>query len=222
MAEYDKFAEKYEKLTEKLETKTREHTHSLIKSSLKDKNLLDVGCGSGADAKYYLNKGAKVFGIDISKKEIEIIRKKIKGNFVVGNMDKLPYKSNTFDIITSTYALQNSSKVTKAITEMIRVAKPGAQILILTKHPFRNLIEGNINDKKHNYYKQKKVTSYIFNRKIKLSEFGHTLMDYLNSSILKQAKLEILEEHSDFPFSERLIPQLNYPTYLILSYRKNS
>ncbi|MEK6847750.1 MAG: class I SAM-dependent methyltransferase [Nanoarchaeota archaeon] len=222
MADYDGFAEKYEKLTEKFEIKTRKHTHSLIKKSLKNKKLLDVGCGPGVDAKYYNQRGAKVFGIDISKKKIGIANKKVNGNFVVGDMNKLPYKSNTFDIITSTYSLQNSKNVTKAIKEMIRVAKPKAQILILTKHPFRNLIEGYVNNKHYNYYKQGKVISYIFKRQIKLSEPGHTLREYLHPSILKSAKLEFLEEHSDFPLSEQVIPKLNYPTYIILSLIKNS
>jgi ubiquinone/menaquinone biosynthesis C-methylase UbiE len=147
-------------------------------------------------------------------------REKLKGNFIVGNMNKLPYKKDTFDFVASTYALQSSNDVTKAINEMIRVAKKGAGILIVTKHPFRNLLEGHINDKKLNYFKQSKVTSYIFNREIKLIEPSHTMMDYLHPSILKNANLEILEEHNDYPLSEQVMKGLIYPTYMILRFRK--
>jgi ubiquinone/menaquinone biosynthesis C-methylase UbiE len=220
MGDYNKFAKEYEQLTEKLEKQTRKHTYSLITTSLKGKKLLDVGCGSGCDAMYYSKKGADVFGIDISEKEIEIIKKKVKGEFTVGNMNKLSYQDNTFDIVTSTYAIQASENVTKSINEMIRVAKKGAEILIVAKHPFRNLLEGNVNDKKKDYFKQTKVTSFIFNRKIKLIEPSHTMTDYLHKSILQKANLEIFEEHNDFPASEQVIKELIYPTFMILRFRK--
>ena len=220
MSDYNKFAEEYERLTEKMEQKTREHSYSLITISLKGKKLLDVGCGSGLDAVHYTKEGAKVFGLDISEKEIAMARKKIIGNFAVGDMNKLPYAENYFDIVTSIYAIQSSSDVTEAINEMIRVAKKGAEILIVAKHPFRNLLEGNINNKKEDYFKQSKVTSYIFNRKIKLIEPSHTMMEYLHPSILKKASLEIFEEHNDFPASEQVIKGLIYPTYMILRFRK--
>lgn len=181
---------------------------------------MDVGCGSGCDAVYYAKKGAKVSGIDISKKEIDMVSKKITGNFVVGDMNKLPYAENSFDFVASTYAVQSSDNVTKSINEMIRVAKKGAEILIVAKHPFRNLLEGNINDKKENYFKQSKVTSYIFNRKIKLIEPSHTMGEYLHSSILEKTNLEIFEEHEDFPASEQVIKGLIYPTFIILRFRK--
>jgi len=221
MGNYNKFARKYEKLTEKIEKSTRNHTYSLIKGTLKEKCLLDVGCGSGCDAEFYKKNGAKVYGIDISKKEILIARKKIiSGKFKIGNMNSLPYKNETFDIVVSTYALQASNNVIKAINEMIRVAKPNAQILIVTKHPTRNLLEGYVNNNKKDYFEKRLVTSYIFNKKIKLSEPGHPMMEYLDSSILKKAELEIFEEHIDFPASEQVIKGMNYPTYMILKFRK--
>ena len=220
MGNYNKFAKEYELLTAKLEKKTRKNAYSLIKTSLNGKKVLDVGCGSGQDAKYYIKNGAKVFGIDISKKEIEIANEKIKGKFVVGSMDKLPYKNSTFDLVVSTYAIQASKNVTQAIQEMIRVAKKGAEILIIAKHPFRNLLEGKINDKKNNYFKRSNVTSYIFNKKIKLVEPSHTMMEYLDKTVLKNASLEILEEYNDFPASDQVIKGLVYPTYMILKFKK--
>ena len=121
----------------------------------------------------------------------------------------------------SFYALQASENVPRTIQEMIRVAKSGATILILTKHPFRNLIEGHINDGKSDYYSQRKVTSYILNKSITLIEPGHTIMDYLNAEVLRMAQLELFEEHTDFPASEQVISGLIYPTYMILKFRKN-
>jgi len=220
MGNYNKFAEEYAKQTEAMEKEVRKHFYSLIPVSLKSKSLLDVACGSGHDAEYYSSQGAKVSGIDISSKEIEMINKKNCGTFIVGDMNYLPYESNSFDIVTSVYALQASDNVQKALAEMIRVAKPGAIIQIVAKHPFRNLLESHVNDGNSDYYAKRNVTSYIFNKTIKLSEPGHTMEEYLNPSVLSKATLELIEEKTDFPASEQVIPGMNYPTFMILQFRK--
>lgn len=220
MGNYNEFAKEYESLTEKEEQITRVNFRGLFDNSVNGKLILDVGCGSGYDAEFFAQKGATVYGIDISEREIEIAKEKVNGNFVVGNMNNLPYSDNIFDFVFSVYALQASDNIVQAMNEMIRVAKPGAQILILTKHPFRNLLESYKNDDKKDYWEKRNVTSYIFNKKIKLSEPGHTIADYLNSSILQKVKLELFIEKNDFPASDQVIPELNYPTYMIIKLRK--
>lgn len=220
MGDYNKFAQEYAKYTEEVEKKAREHFYSLITISLTGKHILDVGCGSGHDATHYHANGGFVHGIDISQKEIQMANYKGIGNFVVGNMETLPYANEQFDLVTSFYALQASENVFSTLSEMIRVTKPGGTILIATKHPFRNLLESHINDKKSDYFEKRKVTSYIFDKKIMLTEPGHTLAEYLHPKILKKAGLELIEEHVDFPASEQVIEGMNYPTYMILRFRK--
>lgn len=220
MGNYDEFAERYARKTAELEEQTRRQFRNLLPKSLKGRKLLDVGCGSGQDALYFASQGAEVHGIDISEKEIDIAKQKNCGEFKIGNINRLPYKSNSFDVVTSFYALQASTNIPQAMKEMIRVARPRSQLLILTKHPFRNLLEGHVNDKKSDYYSRKQVTSYIFNKTITLTEPGHTMMDYLCPEVLRRVELELLEEHTDFPASEQVIPGLIYPTYMILKFRK--
>jgi ubiquinone/menaquinone biosynthesis C-methylase UbiE len=221
MGNYNQFADTYAQQTDTLEKQMRAHFYSLIQLSLKGKRVLDVACGSGHDAAYYAKQGADVYGIDLSQVEIEMAQQKVKGQFRVGTMNALPYDSNSFDLVTSVYALQASDDVLKALLEMIRVAKPGATIQVTTKHPFRNLLEGHVNDSFSDYYARRNVTSYIFNKSIKLVEPGHTLQEYLHPEVLKQARLELLEEHTDFPASEQVIKGMVYPTCMILRYRKN-
>jgi ubiquinone/menaquinone biosynthesis C-methylase UbiE len=219
MTEYNKFAKTYEEETINIEEETRNSFYGLF-PDLNGKRLLDVGCGPGVDALHYKKQGAYVDGIDISDEEIEIARKKDCGNFLVGNMECLPYKAETFDIVTSFYALQ-ASEVRKSLLEMLRVTKEGGEIILLTKHPFRNFLEKKVNGNDiANYFRLGKVVSYIFNRKIKLTEPGHTMQDYLPEDILKQASLEHFSEHSDFPASENVLPGSNYPTYVMLKFRK--
>jgi ubiquinone/menaquinone biosynthesis C-methylase UbiE len=135
-------------------------------------------------------------------------------------MEQLPFDDERFDLVTSFYAIQHTEDVPKTLLEMIRVAKPGGVIMVLAKHPFRNLLESRINDGNSDYYAKRLVTSYIFNRSIKLTEQGHTMMDYLDPAVLQAARLELLEEMTDFPASEQVILGLIYPTCMILKYRK--
>jgi len=220
MGDYNNFAKEYAEQTEEIEKATRKHFYSLIPGPLDSKLLLDVGCGPGHDAEHYTINGANVMGIDKSPRQIEIAIKRGGGTFVVGDMEDLPYKADTFDAVTSVYALQASDDVPKALREMIRVAKPGATILVATKHPFRNLLESHINDGNSDYYSKRMVTSRIFNYTITLSEPGHTLMEYLHPSILSRATLELFEEHTDFPASEQVIPDMKFPTFMITKFVK--
>jgi ubiquinone/menaquinone biosynthesis C-methylase UbiE len=220
MGNYNHFAEEYARRTEELERETRDHFYSLL-PNLEGKLLLDVGCGSGHDARYYIEKRAVVSGLDISDKVIEMATRTVpKGEFRVGDMRNLPYTSNQFDVITSFYALQASEDVPKSLREMVRVTKPNGTIVILAKHPMRNMLEGWKNNNKTNYYEQGDVTSHILNRTITLTEPSHTLMEYLNPNLLQEAQLELFEEHSDFPASDRVIDGLTYPTYFIMKLRK--
>ena len=218
--QYNKFYKDYAEKTEALEEESRRKLYENL-PNLSGKRLLDVGCGSGHDAEYYRSQGAKVWGIDVSEKEIGLARGRVDGSFEVGEMESLPYENESFDVVTSNYALQSSENVQKSLLEMIRVTKSGGLIVILTKHPVRNLLEGHINDGRSDYFNQGIVTSHIFNRTIELKEPGHTMMEYFNPEVLSQARLESLKEICDYPNSDQVIENLKYPTCMILMFIKN-
>lgn len=222
MENYNEFASEYNELSRKTRAIDRDDPIYFLLGEIKGKKVLDVGCGAGADAKAYLNMGAMVWGVDISKKQIKIATKNIrKGIFAVCDMaKKMPFEDNFFDVVVSRYAIQATEDVKSSILEMIRIAKPGADIIILAKHPTRTLLEGYINDKKQNYFKKGIVTSYLFGKKIKLSEPSHTLEEYLNKESLANAQLEFFKEGIDFPGSDRVIKGLTYPTFMILKFKK--
>src|SRR3989338_7130045 len=45
--------------------------------NLKGKCVIDIGCGSGEYAAEFVRRGARVFGIDISKMLVEIAKKSV-------------------------------------------------------------------------------------------------------------------------------------------------
>ncbi len=51
-------------------------------------------------------------------------------DFTVGLAEQLPYKNESFDIVTSKYAIMTSSDMRPIFTEIYRVLKPGAYLFI--------------------------------------------------------------------------------------------
>jgi len=217
--DYDLIVDEYNTKTENLEIETRLEFYKLL-PRLVNKSVLDVGCGAGQDALYYVGEGARVSGIDISSEQIALAKEKNIGTFVQGDMSVLPFDDNSFDVVTTWYALQNAKSVEKVLDEMVRVVKPNGLISILTKHPVQNLLESWKNDHNGDYFNQEMVTSLIYNKTISLYEQGHTVQEYLPSSILSKANLVHFSEGNDFPASEQVIDGIVNPTYLLLSFKK--
>lgn len=75
-----------------------EGTDVFIKKLPVGARVLDVGCGSGVKSKYFIDRGFKVIGIDISDKLLEIARREApEGVFRVLSMTDLDLMSETFD-----------------------------------------------------------------------------------------------------------------------------
>jgi demethylmenaquinone methyltransferase / 2-methoxy-6-polyprenyl-1,4-benzoquinol methylase len=98
-------------------------------------NVLDLACGTGDIAFAFARRAARVVGLDITRRMIELAKKKGAGSpgpvFVVGDMLALPFHSGSFDIVTTGYGLRNVPDLPRAIDEILRVLKPGGQALSL-------------------------------------------------------------------------------------------
>lgn len=81
--------------------------------------VFDIGCGSGIKAKYFIEKGFSVFGIDFSEEMIAIAkRENPKGKFVVADAGNLEGIQETFPAIFSHAVLIHFPK--KNIPEILR------------------------------------------------------------------------------------------------------
>lgn len=79
----------------------------LEKYKIKGKRVLEIGPGNGRDIKKFLEYGAKVSAIDIGQKFINELKKKYKGNFIVGDLRQIHnhFAKKTFDIIYSRWSV---------------------------------------------------------------------------------------------------------------------
>lgn len=98
----------------------------------RNSGVLDIACGTGEWLRLLNQKHCQISGIDISSTAIEICQRDIpNGDFRVGVAEKLPYKDQSFELVTCMGSLEHFLDQPKALAEMVRVAKRRAEILIL-------------------------------------------------------------------------------------------
>ena len=97
---------------------------------LKNKKVLDMGCGSGRFTLALASLGAKkVIGVDLGTDGIEVAKKTAKQNriknvdFVRGSVLDLPFKNEEFDFIFCKGVLHHTGNLKKGLSEYYRVMK---------------------------------------------------------------------------------------------------
>ncbi len=102
------------------------------------KKVLEVGFGAGTDFTQWLRAGAKVSGIDLTEEALENLRRRIEvfqlpqPEYIgVGDAEKLTFPDNTFDLGYSFGVLHHSPNTEQAISELVRVVRPGGEVKIM-------------------------------------------------------------------------------------------
>jgi SAM-dependent methyltransferase len=93
--------------------------------------VLDLGSGRGDHLLAFCEHGFLAEGFDQCKPTDEIINKKYK--ITIGNLEKkLPYESNTFDIIFCKSVIEHLYYPEKVFQEVRRILKPGGAFVVMT------------------------------------------------------------------------------------------
>src|SRR5262249_54181649 len=133
---YDRLADEYaRRLFHELEQKPfdRELLHRFAAEVDGRGQVCDVGCGPGQVARYLYDRGATVFGLDLSPGMLQQARQlNPKITFREGNMLALDIPDGTLAGITAFYAIVNIPKRLLPVVfgEFHRVLEPGGQLLL--------------------------------------------------------------------------------------------
>jgi len=99
--------------------------------------VLEVSIGPGVNLPYLVGAPgvSEVYGLDISLGQLRRCRSycRRKGwavDLFLGNAEDLPFKDNSFDVVFHVGGINFFDNKQKAIEEMIRVARPGAKIVV--------------------------------------------------------------------------------------------
>jgi len=95
--------------------------------------ILDAGCGAGMAAQIASERGSQISGLDASESMLAIARKRVpQGDFRQGDLESLPFPDNSFDLVTGFNSFQYAGNPGLALAEAKRVARPGAEVVIMT------------------------------------------------------------------------------------------
>ena len=117
----------------------RKRAIKIIAKRYKNPYILDVATGT-ADLSIAAAKssGAKVVGIDISEKMLEIGREKVtrKGlsesiNLITADSENIPFPNGSFDVAMVAFGIRNFADPSKGLSEMHRVLRNSGMILVL-------------------------------------------------------------------------------------------
>ena len=93
------------------------------------RKMLEVGIGTGLFAMEFRARGAEVVGIDPAPRMVEIAR--LRGFDVqIAYGENLPFPDDSFDIVFSMTAMENSHDPKKFLSEMVRVTKKDGIVVV--------------------------------------------------------------------------------------------
>jgi SAM-dependent methyltransferase len=102
--------------------------------------VLDAACGTGVVAVTAARTGAQVKALDLCPVLLEHARWNTKTagvaiEFTEGDVEELPYPDASFDVVLSQYGHMFAPRPEVAVSEMLRVLKPGGRIAFSTWPP---------------------------------------------------------------------------------------
>ncbi|MCS7106455.1 MAG: class I SAM-dependent methyltransferase, partial [Candidatus Aenigmarchaeota archaeon] len=187
---YDKYGKYFIALEEKNED--RINVSRIVISLLgevKGKKILDAGCGGGKDCLLMARKGAKVVGIDISPRMIEIARQRCNSQveFYVRDMQNTDFLEGEFDVIVSLFSLMYKKNLSLVFKEFRRILKKGGELILAVPHPIWKMMRYT----KNYFFRGKR---YELHGKMKLFNYYRTTEDYINTLVSSGFVLKEVKE----------------------------
>ncbi len=116
----------------------------------KPHRMMDMATGTGdfaIDAANLLEV-KEIVALDLSEEMLAVGRSKVNAKkyehieFVKGDSEHMAYQDNSFDAMTAGFGVRNFENLEKGLSEMFRVLKPGAPLVILeVSQPENNLLK---------------------------------------------------------------------------------
>lgn len=97
---------------------------------LRDREVLEVGCGAGVDLVRFARGGAHVTGVDLAESSIRLATQNLAhqhlaARLLVADGEQLPFGADRFDYVFAHGVVQYSNDGRRLVDEVRRVLKPG-------------------------------------------------------------------------------------------------
>ena len=114
-----------------------------VLGDVRDRDVLEVGCGAAQCARWLVTQGARAVGLDLSHRQLQHARRIDAGTgvgvpVVCGTATDLPFGDAAFDVVFCAFgAFQFVADVDRALAEVARVLRPGGRFAFSVTHPVR-------------------------------------------------------------------------------------
>ena len=185
---------------------------------LTGREVLDAGCGEGFLARVLAARGARVTGLDLSPRLIQMAREKDPHgamDYRVADLSRpLPELAERFDRIGSHLVLNDVADHRGFAATLASLARPGARVVLAFNNPYSSVVREHIVD----YFAHGALGVYggMSAQGVKAHYYHRTLEEYLDAFLgtgLRLAKLV------DVPEPERP-GQRRFPLFMVLAFDK--
>ena len=175
--------------------------------------VLDVGCGTGWVGRYLHTKyqGLELEGMDISEKMLALARKiDNKSSYFSGDAANIPRANETYNLVTTFFTTRNFHNLSVSLAELVRVLKPGGQLVILDSFPVEKGVMSLINT-----FWMKKIVPFLVMpfsepwdyRYLAKSIENHVSTSQMYSIINKLGTVDISIKNYSFGLASKIIVQ---------------
>jgi ubiquinone/menaquinone biosynthesis C-methylase UbiE len=104
--------------------------------AVRDKDVLDVGFGSGFSVQLFAEAGATVTGVDLTPWAVETTRARLEAfglqaEVEEGDAEQLPFKDESFDFVFSWGVIHHTGDMDRALSELVRVCRPRGTVVLM-------------------------------------------------------------------------------------------
>ena len=107
-----------------------------ILGNVSDRDVLELGCGAAQWSIALARLGARVVGLDVSRRQLEHARRRdVQLPLVQANGEQLPFADNAFDVVFCDHGAMSFCEPTTILAEVRRIIRPGGTLAFCGTHP---------------------------------------------------------------------------------------
>jgi SAM-dependent methyltransferase len=94
-----------------------------VLGEVRDKDVLELGCGAGRFGQTLADRGARVVGVDVSPEQLS--RARVSFELVKASADDLPFEDGSFDLVVADWGATTFADPYRVVPEVARVLRAG-------------------------------------------------------------------------------------------------
>lgn len=117
----------------------RPYSELIPYDELRDRDVLEIGCGSGVHARLLAEAGARLTAVDLTAEAVAMTRRRLElhglgATVLEADAEQLPFADASFDFVWSWGVIHHSQDTERVVAEIARVLRPGGRLALMVYH----------------------------------------------------------------------------------------